>query len=62
MILHENRNRLLADDSHEISCLICYFEKVAKFENRRRLQIIGGALGVKIPTKMSNTTIEGPLL
>ena len=45
MILHENR--LLADDSHEI-CLICYSEKVAKFENRRRLQILGGALGVKI--------------
>ena len=33
MILHENRllARLPADDSHEISCLICYFEKVAKF-------------------------------
>ena len=30
MILHENR--LPADDSHEISCLICYFENVAKFE------------------------------
>ena len=25
MLLHENR--LPADDSHEISCLICYFEK-----------------------------------
>ena len=25
MILHENR--LPVDDSHEISCLICYFEK-----------------------------------
>ena len=30
MILHENR--LPADDTHEISCLICYFEKAAKFE------------------------------
>ena len=28
MILHENR--LPADDSHEISCLICYFEKNSK--------------------------------
>ena len=25
MIYHENRLRLPADDSHEISCLICYF-------------------------------------
>ena len=30
MIFHENR--LPADDSHEISCLICYFYKAAKFE------------------------------
>ena len=30
MIFHENR--LPADDSHEISCLIVIFEKVAKFE------------------------------
>ena len=30
MISHENC--LLADNSHEISCLICYFEKAAKFE------------------------------
>ena len=29
MIFHENC--LPADDSHEISCLICYFEKAAKF-------------------------------
>ena len=27
MVFHENR--LPADDSHEISCLICYFEKSA---------------------------------
>ena len=27
-----DENRLPADDSHEISCLICYFEKAAKFE------------------------------
>ena len=45
MIIHENR--LPADDSHEISCLICYFEKTAKFENCRLLQFIGGALRVK---------------
>ena len=44
MILHENR--LLADDSHEISCLICIFLKAAKC-NRRLPQIIGGALRVK---------------
>ena len=30
MILHENR--LAADDSHEISCLICFFDYVAKFK------------------------------
>ena len=30
MICHENR--LSADNSHEISCLICYFEKAAQFE------------------------------
>ena len=29
MIFHENR--LPADDSYEISCLICYFEKATKF-------------------------------
>ena len=38
MILHENR--LQADDFHKISCLIGYF--------CRLLQIIGGALRVKI--------------
>ena len=31
MILHENR--LPADDSHIIPCLICYFKKVAKFSH-----------------------------
>ena len=44
MILHENR--LLADDSHEISCLICCFYKRAKFFNCRLLQIKSGALRV----------------
>ena len=42
MILHENR--LPADDSHEISCLICYFGKSGKIFNCRLLKIIGGAL------------------
>ena len=42
MILHENC--LPADDSHEISCLMCDFEKVAKFG--RLLQIIDGAFRV----------------
>ena len=40
MIFHENR--LPADDSHEISCLIAMLEKAAKFE-----KIIDGALWVK---------------
>ena len=44
MILHENR--LPADDSYEISCLICYFRKSGKILNCRLLQIIGGALRV----------------
>ena len=52
MILHENR--LPADDSYEISCLICYFEKVAKFENCCLLQIIGGALRVKFVRQCTN--------
>ena len=46
MIFHEKRNRLLADDSHQISFLI-------SFENWARchkicclLQIVGGALRV----------------
>ena len=39
---------MLADDSHEISCLICYFWKIGKIWNCRLLQIIGGALGVSV--------------
>ena len=45
MIFHENR--LPADDSHKIPCLICYFEEVAKFGFFHLLQIIGGTLWVK---------------
>ena len=45
MIFHENR--LSAEDSHGISCLICYFQKGSKLLNCRLLQIIGGALSVK---------------
>ena len=41
MIFH--KKRLLADNSHEISCLIVIFERAAKFEIGRLLQIIGGA-------------------
>ena len=41
MIIHENR--LPADDSHEISCLICYFWKSGKIWNCCLLQIIGSA-------------------
>ena len=44
MIYHENR--LPADDSHEISCLICYFWNSGKIWNCHLLQIIGGALRV----------------
>ena len=44
MIFHENR--LPADDSHDLSCLICYFRKSAKIWNCRLLQILGGALWV----------------
>ena len=49
MILHENR--LPSDNSHEISCLICYFLKSGKIFNCPLLQIIGGALWVK-PNKI----------
>ena len=45
MILHENR--LPVDDSHEISCLICYFCKIGILFNCRLLHIIGEALRVK---------------
>ena len=45
MLFHENC--LPADNSHEIACLFVIFEKAAKFENCRLLQIIGGALWVK---------------
>ena len=45
MIFHENR--LPADDSHEISYLICYCGKGSKILNCRMLQIIGGALWAK---------------
>ena len=44
MIFHEIH--LPADDSHEISCLICYFWKNSTIWNFRLLQIIGGALRV----------------
>ena len=46
MIFHENR--LPADHSREISYLICYFLKSGKTRNCCLLQIIGGALWVKI--------------
>ena len=52
MIFHENC--LPADDSHEISCIICYFWKAGKFRKCCLLQIIGGALWVKrLPVKIS---------
>ena len=45
MIFHENC--LPADNSHEISWLICYFWKSSAIWDCRLLQIIGGALRVK---------------
>ena len=48
MIFHENR--LPADDSHEISLLICYFLKSGKICNCRLLQIVGGALRISLPS------------
>ena len=48
MIVHDNR--LPADDSHELSCLICYLKNKTKKPSKicycRLLQIIGGALWV----------------
>ena len=55
MIFHENR--LPADDSHEISSLICYFWKRGKIWNCRLLQIIGGALRVNEVSVMDTTSI-----
>ena len=64
IILHENR--LSADDSHEIACLICYFWKSGKISNCRLLQIISGALTVKyslrwhtqVPRERSGSVVE----
>ena len=42
MIFHENR--LPADDSHEIPCLIQYFQKRGKILKCRLLQNIDSAL------------------
>ena len=50
MIFHENR--LPADDSHEI-CLICYYRKGSKILNCSLLQIVGGALWVKLSNTIS---------
>ena len=46
MIFHEIC--LPAEDSHEISCLICYLKKKNGKIYCRLLQIIGGALRVNI--------------
>ena len=46
MIFHENR--LPADDSHEISCLIVFFEKSANLKLSSAAKIIGGALWVNM--------------
>ena len=59
MIFHENR--LLADDSHEISYLI-FFRKLGKMlQNLSTAAVVIGALRVKIYTTMENVQIVKPL-
>ena len=48
MIFHENR--LPADDSHEITCLICYFWKAGNSKLSSAANYIDGALHVSIWT------------
>ena len=55
MISHENR--LPADDSHEISCLICYLKPPSKLWICRLLQIIGSDLRVKAIHECSKAQI-----
>ena len=55
MILHENR--LPADVSHEISCLICYFQKSVKILNCRLLQIMVESDGNCNPTTTCSDTV-----
>ena len=50
MIFHENR--LPADDYHEISCLIRHFGKSGKISHCCLLQIVGGALRVKLSASL----------
>ena len=40
MVFH--KNRLLADESHKMPCVFCYFEKSSQIRNCRLLQIRGG--------------------
>ena len=51
MIFHENRlheNRLLADDSHVLSCLI-FFQKLGKIsQNLSSAAVVIGALRVSL--------------
>ena len=47
LIRNQGRTELTADDSHEISCLICHLCKSGKICNCRLQQIIDGALRVK---------------
>ena len=44
-----NENRLPVDDSHEISFLICYFEKAAKFEIVVCCKLKVALLGLTLP-------------
>ena len=56
MIFHENR--LPADDSHEISCLIRYFLKSSTIWKCCLLQIVGGALRVKTTGCMGKSVVD----
>ena len=57
MIYHENC--LPADNSHEISCLICYFWKGGNIWNCCLLQIIGDALRVKPKASSTMRVVTG---
>ena len=50
---------LWESSAHEISCLICYFQKGGKIWNCRLLQIIGGTLWVKNKKIPSMQRVKG---
>ena len=65
LIYEKNRYNISADDSHDISCLICFVCKSSKIWNCRLLQIIGGVLWVKVAGyryRIQNTMDECPFV